>query len=84
MHYQGVIDKVTTITKQVTDAIHAIILRKYQKYPSNKIFIHAIFLAEVNKSPLGRLHNMTPHEAYRNTIHVHTMTLAGIIPKQNK
>ena len=62
--------------------IHAIILTKYQKYHSTTILKHAKVLAKVNKSPYERLLNMTPHETYSITAHVHTMTISDISHKK--
>ena len=45
------INKIKILTKQVTDMIHAVILIKYQKYPSTAILKHENVLAKVNKSP---------------------------------
>ena len=64
--------------------IHAVILTKYQKYPSTTILKHVNVLAKVNKSRLGRLPNITPHDAYSITIHVRTVTLADISHEQKK
>ena len=56
--------------------MHTIIPTKYQKYPSTKILKHANVLTKSNKSPWGRLHNITPRDAYTIPIHVCTVTLA--------
>ena len=66
------------LTKRGTYLIHAIIPTKYQKYPSTTILKHVIYLAKVNKSPGGILYNITPHDAYSITIHMHTTTLEDI------
>ena len=68
-------NKITILTKRGTDMIHAVILKKYQKYPSTTILKQANVLEKVNKPPYGRLQNMTPHNAYSITIHVRTINL---------
>ena len=62
--------------------IHAVILTKYQKYPSTKILKHVNVLDKINKSSYGYLPNMTPPDAYSIKIHVGTVTLAEIIHEQ--
>ena len=62
--------------------VHAIILTKYQKYPSTTILKYVNILAKVNKLPSFCLHKMKPHDAYSITIHVCTMTLAKISHEQ--
>ena len=52
------------------------------RYPSTTIIKHAYVLAKVNKSPWGRLQNMTPHDSYSIIIQVPTITLVEI--SQNK
>ena len=64
--------------------IYAVITTKYQKYPSTTIVKHANVLAKVNKFPCGRLHNMTPHDAYSIPIYVRTTTLEDISHKQRE
>ena len=44
-------NRLKIITKLGTDTIHAVIPKKYQKYPSTTILKHEMFLAKVNKSP---------------------------------
>ena len=44
-------DKINILTKQGTDTIYAVILMKYQKYPSNTILKYANILAKVNILP---------------------------------
>ena len=70
------------LTKQGTDTIHAVIPKKYQKYPSMIILKHASVLDKVNKLPYVILHNMTPHDAYSITVHVCTMTIEDISHKK--
>ena len=76
--------KIIILNKKSRDTIHAIVLRKYKKYPSTTILKHANVLAKVNKSPYVRLLNTTPQKAYSITIHVHTMTIPNISNEQNK
>ena len=45
------INKTRILTKGVTDTIHAVIPKKYQKYPSTKIFKHLNVSDKVNKLP---------------------------------
>ena len=45
-----------------TDTIHAIIPKKYQKYPSTTILKHVNMLAEVSKFNHVCLYNMTPYK----------------------
>ena len=77
-----IINKIKILTKWGTDKIHAVIPTKYQKYIPTTILKHMNVLAKVNKSPLGCLPNMTPHNAYSITIHVHIVILADIIHKK--
>ena len=46
-----IINKIKILTKRGTDTIHALIPKKYQKYPSTKRLKHANVLAKVNKYP---------------------------------
>ena len=48
---------------------------KYWTYLSTTILKHANIFAKVNKSPYGRLHNMTTHDANSITIHICTLTI---------
>ena len=79
-----IINKIVILTKQGTDKIHAVIPKKYWKYPWTTILKDAIFLAKVKKLPYRRLTNMNPHGAYIIIIHVSTVTLADISPKQKE
>ena len=54
------------------------VIKKNQKYFSTTIIEHANFLAKVDKSPWEHLYNMTPHDDYSITVHVHTVTLTDI------
>ena len=81
---RDITNKTRTLTKRGSDTIHAVIPKKYQKYPSNPILKHANVLDEVNKSPWGFLLNMPSHDAYSIPIHVHTMTLADISHEQKE
>ena len=47
----GMINKIITLRKRVTETTNAVIPIKYQKYPSNTILKHVIVLDKVNKSP---------------------------------
>ena len=60
------------------DTIYTAIPTKYQKYLATTILKHANVLDKVNKSLYRSLHNMTPHNTYSITIHVHIITLAEI------
>ena len=62
--------------------INDVILAKYQKHFSNTILKHANVLANINKSPWGRLLDMTPHDTYSIPIHGRTMTLVDINHKK--
>ena len=73
---RDIINKIKILTKWGTNMIHDVIPTKYQKYPSITILKHVNVLTKVNKSPWGRLHDITPHDAYSIPIHVHTVTLA--------
>ena len=57
---------------------------KYHKYPSTTTLKHANVLDKVNKSPILRLLNMTPHDTYSITIYIHKMTKLDIIYKQKE
>ena len=46
-----IINKTIILTKWGTDMIHAVIVMKYQKYPSTTILKHANGLAKVYKFP---------------------------------
>ena len=70
--------KITILTKQGKDTTHAVITMKYQKYTSTAVLKHANVLAKVNKFIYVHLLNMMPHDAYSNTIHIHTMTISDI------
>ena len=48
---RDIIKNVIILTKRGADTIYTVIPIKYQKYPSNTILKHAIFLAKVNKLP---------------------------------
>ena len=76
-----IIKKVTILTKQGTDTIHAVIPKKYQKYPLKKLK-HANVLDKENKLSWWHLHIMTPHDAYSITIHVRKTAIAEIIHEQ--
>ena len=73
-----IINKITIWTKKGKYMINAIITMKYQKYPSTTIPKHENVLAKVNKSTYGRLINMTPHDAFSITLHVHAMAISYI------
>ena len=45
-----------------TYTIHAVIPKKYHKYPSATIHKHVNVLSEVSKSPYVRLANITPYK----------------------
>ena len=77
-----IIDKIKILTKRGTDTIHSGILTKYQKYPSTTKIKHANILDNVNKVPYGCLPNMTPHDAYSITTHLHKVNLAEISHEQ--
>ena len=62
--------------------IHAVILTKYQKYPSTTILKHANVLDKVNTPSWGSLPNTPQHDAYSITIYVRTVTLADISNKK--
>ena len=64
--------------------IHAVIPKKYQKYPSTAILKHANVLTKVNKSPQGHLQNITPRDACGILIHVRTVTPEDISHKQKE
>ena len=81
---RDIINKIKILIKRGTDAIHAVILTKYQKYPSTKILKHASVLAKVNKLPSGSVPNRKPHGANSITIHVHTLTLLDISHEQKE
>ena len=72
------------LTKGGTYTIHAVIPKKYWKYPSTTILKYANVLAKVNKPPYGRLPSITPHDAHSITIHVLTVNLADISKKQKE
>ena len=72
---RDILDKIIILKKEVTYTLHAVILKKYHEYPLTKILKHLNVLAKVNKSPLGSLPNMMPHDAYSIIIYVHTVTL---------
>ena len=72
-----IIKKIMIITKRDNDTIQAVIMKKYQNYPSTTILKHANILAKVKKSPYVRLLNMMPYHAYSITIHVRTMTISN-------
>ena len=55
-----IINKITIWTKQGTYTIHAVILTKYQKYPSTTILKHANVLAKLNYS-LGGVYTLWHH-----------------------
>ena len=46
-----IIKRIKIITKPGSDTMHDVILKKYQKYPSNTIPEHKNVLAKVNISP---------------------------------
>ena len=46
-----IINKITILPKRGTYMIHAVIPKKYQKYPSIEILKHTGVLAKVNKYP---------------------------------
>ena len=73
-----IINKILILTKGGTDTIHAVIIPKYQKYPSTTILKHANFLVKVNKLPWGCLHNIPPHDSYSIKIHLCTVNLSDI------
>ena len=64
--------------------IHAVLPKKYQKYPSTTIMKHANVLSKVNKSPYVNLLYMMPYDAYSMTIHVCTMTIVDIIHEKKE
>ena len=76
--------KIIILAKRGIYTIHAVITKKYKKYPSTKILKHANVLAKVNKLTYVHLHNMKLHGAYSITIHVRTMTILGIIYDQKE
>ena len=79
-----IIKKIIILTKLVTDTIHAVIPKKYEKYPSTTILKHDNVLAKVNISPYVRLLHMMSYDAYSITIYVRTMIILGISHEQNE
>ena len=69
-----IINTIKLLTKLDSNMIHDVIPKKYWKYPYNTILKHVNVLAKVNKSHLGHLHSMKPHEDYSITIYVPSMT----------
>ena len=66
------------LSKQGAGTIYTVIPDKYCKYLSTTILKHAVFFAKANKSSYGRLHNMTPHDAYSITFQICKTTLSDI------
>ena len=64
--------------------IHDVIPKQYHKISLQQNTWHDNVLDKVNKSPWGRLQNMTPHDAYIITIHAQTTTLANISNEQTE
>ena len=58
--------------------------RKTSEFPTITILKHVNVWAKVNKSPLARLQNMTPHDAYSITINVRKMTISYISNKKKE
>ena len=84
-NYSGqcdIINRNIILTKQVTDTIHAVIPKKYHKYPLTTILKHVDFLDELNILPYVRLLDIMPHDAYSITIHIRTMTILDISQEQ--